>query len=148
MTGEWFDGVGPFSALDVDDLPSQFPGVSLTRSLLYDAQSVRNIGVGIEHTLKAGWQLYGSFTTDFTAATNRTSANSMLAAWDLYHVTGGAALKIRGLDLTGGMAYAFGENEVPDAAVFEGSDLVGAAAPEFTMRYRRLKFIVGFSFTL
>jgi len=148
VSGEWFDAVGEFSALDVDDLPSQFPGVSLTRRLLYEAQSVRNVGIGIEHTLAAGWQVYGSFTTDFSATTDRLNTNHMLAAWDLYHLTGGAALKIHGLDLTGGIAYAFGESDVKEPAVFEGDRLLGGIPPELAMRYRQLKFIVGFAFTI
>ena len=57
VTGEWFDGVAPFSALDVAGLPSEYPGISLTRRLLFEAKSVRNIGAGIEHTFPAGWQL-------------------------------------------------------------------------------------------
>jgi len=148
VSGEWFDAVDAFSALDIDDLPSQFPGLSLTRRLLYEAQSVRNVGIGIEQTLPRGVEIYGSFTTDFSAATDRQSANHTLAAWDLYHFTGGAALKILGLDLTGGLEYAFGESPIGKAAVFEGGSLVPGDPPELTMRYRRLKFILGFAFTL
>ena len=148
VSGEWFNSVSEFSALDVDDLPSQIPGVSLTRRLLYEAQSVRNIGVGVEHTFEAGWQLYGSFTTDFSATTDRLNTNHMLAAWDLYHLSGGAAIKISGLDLTGGLAYAFGDSDVKEPAVFEGDRVLGGIPPEMSMRYRQLKFIVGFAFTL
>jgi hypothetical protein len=148
VTGEWFDGVSPFSALDVAGLPSQYPGISLTRRLQFEAESVRNVGAGIEHTFPAGWQIYGSFTTDFSAVADKPDQNHSLAAWDVYHLTAGCAVEIRGLDLTGGVGYAFGESDVHLPPVLEDAATPGLDPPALSVRYRKLKFIVGFAFTI
>jgi hypothetical protein len=148
LSGEWFDGIKPFSALDVEGLPSEYPGISLTRRLEFEAQSVLNVGVGLEHSFPAGWQLYGSFTTDFSAVPDESAQNHSLAAWDIYHLTGGGAVKIRGLDLTGGVGYSFGQSDLDLPPVFEEAGEAGPDPPALSVSYQRLKFIVGFAFTI
>ena len=60
---------------------------------------MRNLGAGIEHTFSGNWQLYGSFTTDFSTVTDKSDQNHSLSAWDVWHLTGGAAVYSRAEDM-------------------------------------------------
>ena len=52
------------------------------------------------------------------------------------------------LDLTGGVGYAFGESDLDLPPVFDDVAGVGSTPPALAVHYQKLKFIVGFAFTI
>ena len=94
-------------------------------------------------------QIYGSFVTDFSAATSTPESNFALSTWDIFTVTSGAAFTVSGLDLTSGIGYSFGRDDLESlikdpvsGEVLRGSPIRGQ------IRYRKWKYLIGFAFSI
>jgi hypothetical protein len=126
------------------------PGATLRRRLNQELQSTINAGIGVEHTLRPNLEIYGGFATDFSAAVPGSEAAHSLAAWDIYHLSGGAAFQFGGLDVTAGLGYSFGSGPSrfsEDSTDVTGEDvLIRALSTE--VNYSRIEYIIAFDFTV
>jgi hypothetical protein len=149
LTAEWFDGVQPYAVMKTANVPQVPPGLTLTQRLTQELRAVTNVGIGMEYRLSDQWHLYGSFATDFSAATENNTSNHSLSSWNLYHLTGGAAFTISGLDLTAGLGHSFGnedaellEDAILDLQVIDAGPIAGK------VNYRAWRLIIGFAFSV
>jgi hypothetical protein len=149
-SAEWFNAVRRYDVLDTTNLPDEPPGIALTQRLSDERESLFNVGIGVEHFFRRDFEAYGSFTTDFSAVAPGTDARHSLSTWDIYHVVGGAAVQVHGLELTGGLGYSFGSADTRPS-----DDLINIAPEAFAsqlsnreVQYRRLKYIIGFAFSI
>jgi hypothetical protein len=145
MSAEWFDGVDKYDVVDTSADPGVFPGSTIARRVSQELASVLNVGAGVEYKFSENWTAYGAFTSDQSAAVRGTETRHSASTWDIYHVTTGAALRIAGLDLTLGVRYSFGSQNLGDS--YEsvpsiGGDLLAGSK----IVYRAWKGIVGFAF--
>ena len=147
MSVEWFDGVDKYDVMTTTTLPQTFPGASITERVAQELSSVFNVGVGVEYIFTDQFTAYSGLTTDQSAAVPGTETRHSASTWDIYHISSGAAIRFSGLDLTLGLRYSFGSQDVervysPDDAVrsdpLEGGEVV----------YRAWKGIIGFAFSI
>jgi hypothetical protein len=149
VSAEWFDAVGPNLMLEgVEAADSSF-GATLERRLTQEFRSITNFGVGYERILRENVTVLGGFTTDLSAMPDEDIPSGQLGNWNIYHFTGGAAMTIGKLDLTGGLTYSFGSNDTYRLFdVVRGNETVGGRGALFSAHYRRLKLIFGLTFAL
>jgi hypothetical protein len=151
LSAEWFNAVDKYQVLDASDLPQKFPGVSVTQRVTQELKSVLNWGVGVEHMFSKKYTVYGSLVVDRSAAVPGTSTKNTISTWDIYHFSTGAAFRIAGLDLTTGIQYARGSDNVilrfiPGSG--SGIDIPIGDQTDTKVTYQRVLFIVGFAFSL
>jgi hypothetical protein len=142
-SAEWYAAIDQFDILEPDTFVAQSTGQPLPNRVTAELKSVLNWGVGVEHRFTEDVAIYGSFTTDFSAAVP-TATNAAIAVWDIYHLTGGAEFSIRNIHLTGGIEWGFGREPVRglDLSDVDGSNgLTRTGDAEVT--YNRLTFILG-----
>ncbi len=108
------------------------------------ATSVVNWGVGIEQGFGDDSTFYVSFITDQSWYQAVADRRVVVSTWDIKHLSGGVALKVKGSELTLGGGFAWGQNKA--VADFEpGTDVLPATIQPAGVGYTRLKFIVGFA---
>jgi hypothetical protein len=150
LTAEWFDAVGRYVVLDASDLTETVPGVTPSRRLMQERRSTFNAGIGLEHSMRRGFEIYGAFTTDYSSVVRGSGDIQSATAWDIFHVTAGAAGRIGGLDLTFGFGHSFGSAPILSQAEIAGVDndrvLLGRFRGEID--YTRQEYIIGFAFTI
>ena len=147
VSAEWFDGVDKYSVLDASAVPAVFPGATITARASQELASVFNVGAGVEYQFDNHFTGYGAFTTDRSAAVRDTETKHSASTWDIYHVSSGAAFRIAGLDLTLGLRYSFGSQNLADShesLPSIGNDLLAGS----TIVYRAWKGIIGFAFSI
>jgi hypothetical protein len=138
LSAEWFDGVGKKNILEPEPFLSQSSGETVHYDTTYDADSVLNAAFGLEHRFENDVQFYAAFSTDFTAAPVRSSSNSSLASWDIYHVSAGSTFAVSGQELTVGLIYSFGSSSI-------GENVLGLN-PSLGISYRRFTCVLGVGF--
>ncbi|MDH4036114.1 MAG: hypothetical protein OEX18_06790 [Candidatus Krumholzibacteria bacterium] len=141
VTTEYFGVVDPYTVL-ASPAPVTGPGVTGI-AVDYDnaAKSVWNAGVGVEHRFSDKGTGYAAFVTDRSSARPVEGISVVVSDWNIYHVSGGAALEFGTTELTLGMAFAWGSNTIQPTVPPTGDlppNLVPAEA-----RYSRMKFIIG-----
>ncbi|HEY6548811.1 MAG TPA: hypothetical protein VI589_12940 [Vicinamibacteria bacterium] len=144
---EWFAPVDRFAVLDTTAFVGQPGAESLVAGLTQQQDSVLNGGLGFEHEFDRDLSVYAAFATDFSSSVRSPEVNNGVATWNIYHLTGGAAFAISSVRFTAGLAFSFGgdERELAPPGVEEPLPILGG--PEAAqLRYRRLKFILGFAF--
>jgi hypothetical protein len=149
---EWFNGVDAYRTVELELTPDAPAAVqSLLARVTEEYDPVFNLGIGLERTWTESFQGYVSFITDFSAAATGEEKLDAPRGMNLYHLSAGAAAHIKALSLTLGLAYAFGgetfQTLIDPETANEGNYLLGNPA-EAEVKYRRLKAIVGFAFTL
>ena len=84
-----------------------------------------------------------------SAAVDGLESSIAVSGWDLYHLMGGAAFTFWGNDITLGVGYSWGEDQVsrnPNLQSSGGPANIPFERTRATIQYRQLKFIVGFAF--
>jgi hypothetical protein len=140
-TVEWFDGVGPMTLLAPEPFQAQSSGETISYDTVHAFDSVLNVAFGVEHRLENEIQLYGAFSTDFSALEEISEAQAALSSastWDIYHLSGGATFQVVGQELTLGVTYSFGSSRLGE------NDL--SLNPDLGVTYRRLTFVIGAGF--
>ena len=112
VSAEWYDAVEFFSVLDTEPYISQGSGDTLTNELTQELKSVTNFGIGLDFVSSENLTISGSFVTDFSARIPDTESKLVVSSWDFYHISGGATFKIGKSDLTLGLEYASGTNNI------------------------------------
>jgi hypothetical protein len=140
VSAEWFNAIRTYQVLGTQPFEVQTSSDTLTVPVTQALTAVLNAGLGGEFRVSPVVALYGSFTTDFSAA-SPSPGSITLATWDLYHLGVGTSLNFSSADLTLGLGYAFGSDDL------QPSTIVGDPAAGGSIRYQRLKALLGFSFT-
>ena len=150
VSAEWFNSVGRFDVLPPQTFAVQTsPDDTLTVRVSQELDAVTNFAVGYEEVLSEKVSVYGSFTTDFTAAVRDGSSNLSLSTWNIFYFTGGAAFQIGRAAFTLGIGYGFSADAdqlrlpIVDAAS-DRPDL--GLDGENSITYRRWTFLFGFEF--
>ena len=132
--------------LDTKPFVSQESGQTLTNDLTHELKSVTNYGFGVDFFSSESLILSVSFVTDFSARMPETETNLTVSTWNIYHISGGTTFKVGNSDLTLGLEYAFGSEEIDqqinitDPGNNENADIVKKS--EVTIR--RIKLLIGF----
>jgi hypothetical protein len=146
LSAEWYDAIELFSVLDTEPFISQGSGDTLTNDLTHELKSVTNYGFGLDFFSSEDLIISGSFVTDFSARISDTETELAISSWNFYHISGGATFKVGKSDLTLGLEYAFGTNNITqpinltDPGAGDDPDLVKKAEVKST----RIKFLIGF----
>ena len=146
LSGEWFDAVGLFTVLDTEPFISQGSGDTLTNDLTHELKSVINYGIGLDFFSSENLIISGSFVTDFSARIPGTETKLAVSSWDFYHISGGATFRVGNSDITLGLEYAFGTNNIKqpinltDPVAVDNPDLV----KESEVTSSRIKLLIGF----
>lgn len=137
----------PLDAYTVVDAPAPSDGPGVTGiGVRYQgaATSVVNWGVGVEQGFGDDSTFYVSFITDQTAYQAVEDKRVVVSTWDIYHLNSGVALAIKGVELTLGGGFAWGQNKAV-TQVEPGTSILPATVVPGGVGYTRLKFIVGFA---
>jgi len=132
--------------LDTKPFLSQGSGETLTNDLTHELKSVTNFGFGVDFFSNESLTFSGSFATDFSARIPGTETNLTVSTWDIYHISGGTTFKIGNSDLTLGLEYAFGSNEINQQ--IDITDPVnnenGGIDKKSEVTIQRIKILIGF----
>jgi len=157
-SAEWFDRVDKFDVVEAKNFINQSTGETVARQVTQQLDDVLNYGAGVEVHLNEKFSGYGSFATDFSALTpetvpvyeGSTQVSASSSTWDLLTFAGGTALKVARAEVTLGLSYTFGKQDlpytvkVPDA---EGNNQDFTSRQTVAAKFRRFRFIFAFSFT-
>lgn len=145
VSGEWYAPVDSFPVFDPAPFLVQPTGDTLRADLSYALQAVVNVGVGLEHAFRPWLSGFASFQTNFSARPAGAPTSLSLGSWDAYYVTAGTAFRFQGSDVTLGLSYGGGADEIlytPGQPPDPIQDLI----PEtLGVRYRSVRFIFAFS---
>jgi hypothetical protein len=141
---EWYGSVSQYSILSPMPLTPATGGAPLTGTVKEDLNAVTNWGLAIKHGFGATIAGYASFRTDLSALGPVPDNNSLLARWNLYHVTGGASWALRGSQFVLGADIAYGSftqaqsigTSVSSVPVVPGGAKVGYTAATVIVGFR------------
>lgn len=141
---EYFAPIDQYTVLEAP-APNGGPGVtSVAERFQGAATSVVNWGVGVEQGFGDDDAFFVSFITDQSAYQAVEDNRIVVSTWDIYHLNGGAALSIKGVELTLGGGFAWGQSK-PVTDVNPGTSILPQTIVPGGIAYTRLKFIVGFA---
>ncbi len=148
MTGhatmEYFAPIDQYTVVHAP-APAGSPGVTgIEITYQGAATSVVNWGAGIEQGFGDDSSFYVSFITDRTSYQAVDDRRIVLSTWDIYQLSGGVALTVKGSEVTLGGGYAWGSNE-PVTEFSDGTAILPATIVPGGVTYKRLKFIIGFA---
>ncbi|UCF63668.1 MAG: hypothetical protein JSW33_14070 [bacterium] len=150
-SAEWFDAVQKFRVLETSNFEAQSSGESLENRVDHELKSIINYGIGIEINFKEKLNGYTSFVTDYSAAVPETRTNLAISFWDIYHLAAGLAFTLGRSEFTLGVNYAFGSDNLKRSLAFPEfsvSENLEDFLQNAELSYRRLKFLIGFSFQI
>lgn len=141
-TGEWFAEVPRYAALSPEPFVSQTSGDTIAFEINGVANSVFNWGVGAEQEFAERFHIYGAFFKDGSFAPAVDPSDIAISTWDILHVSGGAAFTFETLEVTLGLSYGWGSDQVERTVVLPGGN------PISRVQYRSIKFLFGFAAAL
>lgn len=149
FSAEWFDKVDKFNVLDIASYTSQSSGEVIQNELTHELKSVLNYGIGIDYFRSENFIISLGFVTDFSARVPDTETNLSISKWNLYHIAGGITFPVGKSDITVGLSYTFGKDEVETSIDLtpedNSSNIIGQTS--FTeLTSRRIKVLFGFNF--
>jgi len=140
-SAEWYAAVDVFTVLALPE------GASEAGRIYQQLGDVLNAGLGLERQVNENVAVYGAFHTDFSAAVESTQTSAAVSDWDLYHVSGGASLRIGDNRFTLGALWAFGSRTRPLTLPLPPEALPNAGLDsDIEIRYSRITFLLGFVF--
>jgi len=148
VSAEWFSPIGRYDVIKPQIYQPQIGSDTLYNGVVTEAQSVFNIGVGVQHTFDNSHTLNASFTTDFSAAIPGSDTNLSIASWDIYHFMLGGSFNVLDLEFTLGLGYAFGKELVKKQSKAPSPDTNSSSVDIFdgaNFSYQSFKFVFGFA---
>lgn len=149
ISAEWFSPISRYEVIPVQIFTSQIGSETLYNGVTSESQSVINLGIGIQHTFNNLYTINASITSDFSTSIRDSDTNLSIASWDIYHLMLGGSFQILDSELTLGVGYAFGNDQVKHKT--DPPDLV----PQFSLAsffnganfsYKTYKAVIGFAF--
>ncbi len=156
-SSEWYGAVDRYSILVSEPFIGQSTGDTLQYRISGEAESVVNVGIGLEYRWSDAFSAFGSVATDNSSAPtaeNEISVGDLEIddksfGGDFVILAGGVDLKTRWADLTIGATYAASSQEVSQFVDFpnEGEEDPGLDPEGNTsqFRYSKWRFLLGFS---
>lgn len=149
FSAEWFDKVDKFNVLDIASYTSQSSGQLIQNELTHELKSVLNYGFGIDYLRSDNFIVSLGFVTDFSASVPNTETNLSLSTWNLYHIAGGVTFPVGKTDITLGLSYTFGKDDLETKIDLtpedSGSSIIGQTSVT-EISSRRIKILFGFNF--
>lgn len=146
FSAEYFTPVAAFGLLETGSFTGQTDGVEREHAVQTKARGVLNYGLGIEFAGQKKADFYASVTTDGSPAPEE-SGESITAnlGIDRVHLSGGAVLAFRKVDLNLGLVYSFGRSDIPSLSeIFLPPGWSFSEANELgDMRASRIKLVFG-----
>lgn len=139
LSAEWFNSVSSYEALELPSMVVSTTGDTLFLNGDTSAKAVFNAGIGGEYAFTDQFKMYGSFITDYSAATGNPEDLFTSSAWDLYHASLGSKFRVSSFSLILGLGYAFGSKTLQ----FDPIDADIPQPAPGKSDYRSLKAIVG-----
>ena len=149
VSAEWFSPVGRYEVIKPQIYHPQIGSDTLNNGVVSEAKSVLNVGIGVQYTFDNSNTLNASFRTDFSASIPNSDNNLSLASWDIYHLMLGGSFNALDLELTLGLGYAFGIEQVQKLSGGSALALNSSIIDPFDgakFSYQSFKFIFGFAF--
>ena len=148
VSAEWFNSIAKYSVISPRPFTAQIGSDTLYNGVTGQANSVVNVGVGLQHTFNESWSFNASLTTDFSASDSDIENEISFASWDIYHLMLGGAINLLNVEITLGLGYAFGSENmkkkiiVPASAVYTSP----ASFEGLKFSYQTYKLVIGFAF--
>jgi hypothetical protein len=149
FTLEWFNSVSRFKVLETENFIAQTSGELWKTDFSHELKSIINFGFGVQHEFHKKLSIYGSVFTDRSAKIPGSDTRFSISNWDIIHITTGSSLTFWRLDLTLGITIGFGKEYFEQVVDFGKLETVDDFLPvngDSEVLYRRIKFIIGFSF--
>jgi long-subunit fatty acid transport protein len=143
LAAEWFNRTDLFTILDTEPFQGQSSGETISTDLVRELDHVFNVAVGVEHDVSERLHGYAGFRTDFSGLERTSLGNDGITLLNIYHVSGGATVKIKNNEFTLGGVFSFGDAPVARELVIPGEL---EYTREANVRYIRVLAILGFSF--
>jgi hypothetical protein len=83
--------------------------------------------------------------------TPNSAENTAISTWNIYHVNGGASFRVKKAELTVGINFSFGNDQVPRRVDFDDTgdgDYLNGSSAKAKFTYSRIKMLFGFSFQI
>jgi hypothetical protein len=149
ISAEYFGPVDTYEVLPTQTFTSPTSGNTYVQKTTLELNSVFNWGIGIEQHIRDWLKAYGSFITDNSGYVGGTGTTVAVSNWDLKHIMGGAAFSFLGNDITLGLGYTWGSQQLPNVQYLNSKD-GDANVPNLDLdaklKFERLKLIIGFAF--
>lgn len=143
LAAEWFNESTQFTILDTEPFQAQSSGETITTDVVRELDRVFNVAVGIEHEVSDRLYGYGGFRTDLGGLSRDSTGNDAVTLLNIYHVSGGATVRVNDNEFTLGGVFSYGSAPVARELVIpEQLEL----STEATVSYLRFLAILGFSF--
>lgn len=153
LSTEWYDKVPRYTLMETNPFVGQSTGETSTFALVDELNQVWNVGVGLEWQLKSNLGIYLSYATDFSGVTSditrlsefqSEAANSVFQS-DFYKIGGGFLLKAKKLELTLGIIYTRGDQDIARLNNFPGEDPILDNGDTSNIGFDQWRMILGFS---
>jgi hypothetical protein len=147
-SAEWFAATGEVSVLATDPYICQSTNERAENTVIQDLKSVLNMGIGIQRHFTERFELYASFTSDVSAAKPDSRANVSITSWDIYHLMAGALFRLWRSEITAGIGYSFGSENISQKVDFDTAHEDNLLLGERQAKrgyYRNATILVGFS---
>jgi len=150
FTAEWFDAVSQEQVLDPAPFNNQTTSDRIYWNIGIEQNSVLNYGLGLDHRFSNKFSLYGAVRSDRSTLDSDPNSSLLMATWDLWHFSTGASFQFMGVGFTSGLQYSLGSGTADQFMDLSEDNADGILAPlqHAELRYRRLKFVVGFDLAL
>jgi hypothetical protein len=143
---EWFDAVPEYEVLRTEPFVGQSTGDTVIISVTQKLNSVVNWGFGVEHQFTPTFALSGSFRTDRSAIDDQQRSDISSASWNIYFITAGASFVLGGGEITLGLAYGFGKQDIDPLFESPPDEIIDPLPDDATARYSSLRLILAFGF--
>ena len=144
VSAEWFDAIDEYDVMDLESFRASPSDSVITPVLKEKLGSVLNWGVGLEHSFRSRTRAYASFVTDRSARTDESQLAT--TGFDIYHAATGGTFPAGRLDVTLGVSYGWGSEDVSQRIDLDPDEEDAVVDPgrSVDLLYRGLTFIFGF----
>jgi hypothetical protein len=143
-SAEWFSAVDEYDVLALEPFSPQTGGVEIQPEVRQGLKSIVNWGAGIEFAVSEERRLYMSLVSDRSAKGSRSGTSALISTWDILHAAVGSNVDVGIADLTLGLSYAWGDDEIGTAPgdVRDPSEAIGASESS-EIQFRRIRLLLG-----
>jgi hypothetical protein len=147
VSAEWFNKVKKYQPLDLASFTSQSSGEMIQKEINQQFKSILNAGVGVDYIHNDKISFASGITTDFSANVEGLKSNISLSTWDIYHLSAGTYFKVGSAEITLGLSYSSGSDNIKQIADIDDPNLPeGSVRPITDVDYTRIKVLFGFVF--
>lgn len=149
-SGEWFQGVGPFTALDAEEFVPQTGGEPLENDLTAEFVSVLNWGLGVETSLGSS-MLFAGVSSNRGAGNPDAPAETtgVLTTYDLWNYSFGGSFRVGRSEFMLGVGYSRGSQPFRQLLeVGAAGDVIEVPVEEIDFRYTQWTIVLGYELAI